>query len=194
MGLLDDIRLKGASYRLTEEAIFAEVVREIEAGVRRDGLWAKAFAENPESESKAKSQYIRLRVQTLKDELALARASLARSDKEAATESERASLLSAKINAEEQLVQQQLTSQREAAAATEAWNQKSSVEKRMSHVKKFVVWFALSVISAWLILRNGDSTDTIGKLLVIPVSLFFFGGSSWALLHLIEAIKKNPRR
>jgi hypothetical protein len=45
MGLIDDIRQKGTDGRFTEEALYAEVLREMEDGIRRDGLWAKALSE-----------------------------------------------------------------------------------------------------------------------------------------------------
>lgn len=69
MGLFDDIKLKGAAYRLTEEALFAEVLREMESGIRRDGLWCKALSEVDMDEARARALYIRLRVQSLKDEI-----------------------------------------------------------------------------------------------------------------------------
>lgn len=68
MGLFDDIKAKGAAYRLTEEALYSEVLREMESGVRRDGLWAKALAESAMDTNKAHAQYIKYRVQSLKDE------------------------------------------------------------------------------------------------------------------------------
>lgn len=68
MGLLDDIKASGAAYRLTEEALFGEVHREITAGVMRDGLWAKALSQCDMNNDRAKALYIKLRVQSLKDE------------------------------------------------------------------------------------------------------------------------------
>jgi hypothetical protein len=69
MGLFDDIKAKGAAYRLTEEALYAEALREIEAGQRRDGLWAKAMAESDMDQGRAGAKYIKMRVQSLKDEI-----------------------------------------------------------------------------------------------------------------------------
>lgn len=71
MGIFDDIRTKGAAYRLTEEALYAEALREIESGQRRDGIWAKALAESEMDQGKAGAKYIKLRVQSLKDEVTL---------------------------------------------------------------------------------------------------------------------------
>lgn len=72
MGLIDDIRQKGAEGRLTEEALYAEVLREMETGIRRDGLWAKALSEAGGEEAPSKARYIKLRVQSLRDEVAIA--------------------------------------------------------------------------------------------------------------------------
>lgn len=72
MGLFDDIRAKGAALRITEEILYAEVLREIESGVRRDGIWAKALSESEMREGVAKAKYIKLRVQALKDEVSIA--------------------------------------------------------------------------------------------------------------------------
>ena len=72
MGLIDEIRQKGAEGRLTEEVLYAEVLREMEAGIRRDGLWAKAFSEAGGEEAPSKARYIKLRVQALRDEARVA--------------------------------------------------------------------------------------------------------------------------
>ena len=72
MGLFDDIRAKGAALRITEEILYAEVFREVESGVRRDGIWAKALSESEMQEGPAKAKYIKLRVQALKDEVSIA--------------------------------------------------------------------------------------------------------------------------
>lgn len=60
--------IEEALYRETEEQLFANVVKEIEAGVRRDGLWAKALVTANGDERKAKVEYIQLRVQSILDE------------------------------------------------------------------------------------------------------------------------------
>ena len=69
MGIFDDIEAKGAAYRLTEEALYAEALREIESGQRRDGIWAKALAESDMDQGRAGAKYIKMRVQSLKDEI-----------------------------------------------------------------------------------------------------------------------------
>lgn len=71
MKLFDDIRAQGAVFRLTEEVLYAEALREIEAGTRRDGLWAKALAESGGNQDLANAVYIKLRVRALRDEATL---------------------------------------------------------------------------------------------------------------------------
>ena len=71
--MLDDFKKMLAERRLKDEAIYAQVLNEIENGYRRDGIWAKAIADSKFNEQEAKSLYIRLRVQSIKDELDLAR-------------------------------------------------------------------------------------------------------------------------
>jgi hypothetical protein len=71
MSLIDDLREFGARKRITEEMLYAEVLREIETGLRRDGLWAKALAQSNMQEGPAQARYIELRVQALRDEIAL---------------------------------------------------------------------------------------------------------------------------
>lgn len=59
--------------RLVEEKIYEQVFREIESGLRRDGLWAKALQESRGNEQEAKALYIKFRVQSIKDEAEIAR-------------------------------------------------------------------------------------------------------------------------
>ena len=58
-----------------EEQIYAQVYEEISKGEKREGLWAKALAGSEGGgEAKAKSLYIKYRVQSLKDEANVAEA------------------------------------------------------------------------------------------------------------------------
>ena len=57
--------------RLIEEQLYEQVVIELSDGKKRHGLWAKAIADSEGSEEKAKSLYIKYRVQSIKDELSL---------------------------------------------------------------------------------------------------------------------------
>ena len=50
------------------ELLYAMVMREMQQGIRRDGLWAQALAESDGDPQKAQAAYIRLRVVTLRQE------------------------------------------------------------------------------------------------------------------------------
>lgn len=71
MSISDLYRKSRISSRLLEEELYAETLRELEQGIRRDGLWAKAFVKSGANEEKAKALYIEFRVQALRDKLAL---------------------------------------------------------------------------------------------------------------------------
>jgi len=71
MGIPNSINSAGAASRLTEEAFYAEALREIESGMRRDGIWAMVMAECDMDQGRAGARYIKLRVQSLKDEMTL---------------------------------------------------------------------------------------------------------------------------
>ena len=62
--------------RMVEEQLYSQALNELESGVRRDGLWAKALAASEGDEARAKAQYISLVVQALKDETHMQRRSL----------------------------------------------------------------------------------------------------------------------
>ena len=68
------VRLHSAADRLLEESLYERVVVELNGGQKRDGLWAKALADSNGSEERAKSLYIRYRVQSIKDEAELSEA------------------------------------------------------------------------------------------------------------------------
>ena len=72
MSLKDNYKTARSVQRLSEEQMYALAVQEIESGQRRDGLWGKAYAESGGNVDKAKAVYIKLRVQSLYDEVHLA--------------------------------------------------------------------------------------------------------------------------
>lgn len=72
MTLFDKFREAQAFRRLSDEALHAIALRELESGLRRDGLWAQALVDS-KNESDALRKYIRLRVQALRDEQTLTR-------------------------------------------------------------------------------------------------------------------------
>ena len=69
MSIFNNLMKSRAESRLTEEMIYAQVLEEIQNGIRRDGLWAKALAESNMDENSAKARYLILRVQSIKDEI-----------------------------------------------------------------------------------------------------------------------------
>jgi len=73
MGLLDKLKRKVettlADSRLEEELMYKHAIREMDAGLIREGLYAKALSNSPGDEEKVKSLYIKYRVQSIKDEL-----------------------------------------------------------------------------------------------------------------------------
>jgi len=71
MGIFDGFKAKSVASRLNDETLYAEVMREIESNYRRDGIWAMALADADMDQAKAAAKYIKLRVQSLKDEMAL---------------------------------------------------------------------------------------------------------------------------
>lgn len=71
MGIIENFRARRAVSRLTDEALHAEALREVESGIRRDGLWAKALAQAQMRQGDAQALYLQLRVQSLRDELQL---------------------------------------------------------------------------------------------------------------------------
>ena len=54
--------------RQFEEQVYEAVATELAAGVRKEGLWLKAFAEAQGDETRAKALYVRYRAQAMLDE------------------------------------------------------------------------------------------------------------------------------
>jgi hypothetical protein len=73
MSIFGNYKTNQAISRLSEEMLYAKVAEEIQLGIRRDGLWAKAISEAELNEDKAKAIYIKLRVQSLVDEINLSK-------------------------------------------------------------------------------------------------------------------------
>lgn len=71
MSFLSGFRTKAALTRQSEEALYAQALNEIETGTRRDGIWAMAMVQAEMDQAKAGALYLKLRVQALKDEIAL---------------------------------------------------------------------------------------------------------------------------
>jgi hypothetical protein len=58
-----------AADRILEEKLYDKTIEEIEGDVFRQGLWAKALLESGGNENLARQIYVRLRVQSMKDEI-----------------------------------------------------------------------------------------------------------------------------
>ena len=72
MGFFTSARASRARSKLQEEELWAAAAEEVASGVIRPGLWAQALAESSGDEGAAKSRYLKLRFETMKDEAALA--------------------------------------------------------------------------------------------------------------------------
>lgn len=72
MSWLKLLKLKSAVARLEDESLYAAVYQEIEAGIRREGLWAKAIADSDGHPDKVKALYVRYRAQAIRDEIQIA--------------------------------------------------------------------------------------------------------------------------
>ena len=55
--------------RALDEKLYELIAIELRDGVRKDGLWLKAISRSGGSDTHAKSEYIKLRLQSLKDEI-----------------------------------------------------------------------------------------------------------------------------
>jgi hypothetical protein len=140
MGLFDEIKAAGASYRLTEEVLFAEVLREVESGIRRDGLWAKALADADGDEVKAKGRYLKLRVQSLKDEanLLMAQIKFANQQRPEIEKRER----------EQQLIEAEGRTLKEALIRRYEIEQAKSARKSLPWRQRFLEWWLLTASRA----------------------------------------------
>lgn len=54
--------------RFVEEKLYEQALHEFQMGMRRDGLWAKAFRKSNGDKQKANALYLEYRVQSIKDE------------------------------------------------------------------------------------------------------------------------------
>ena len=73
MSFFSKFKSQKAVDRINEEKIYEAIVKELQQGIRREGLWAKALAKSEGNESKAKSLYIEFRAQSITDEIELAK-------------------------------------------------------------------------------------------------------------------------
>jgi hypothetical protein len=71
MGFFDKYKQQSALNRMQEERLYAFVSEELQGGNTRPGIYAQALVEAEGDEKKAAAAYIKLRVQSLKDEFTI---------------------------------------------------------------------------------------------------------------------------
>ena len=71
MSFFNKLRRNAAADRKAEEVLYTVVAREIDSGIIHDGLWLKALEKAGGNESVQTSEYVKLRVQSLKDDISI---------------------------------------------------------------------------------------------------------------------------
>jgi hypothetical protein len=71
MSILGSARRRIAESRKVDEALYAQALKESEAGIRVDGLWAQALVEADRTNRLAQIVYLELRVRALRDQAVL---------------------------------------------------------------------------------------------------------------------------
>ena len=69
MSIFDKLKKLSVTHRQTEEALYSFVAQEMEDGIRHNGLWLKALERAGGDKEKQAAIYIKLRVQSLRDEM-----------------------------------------------------------------------------------------------------------------------------
>lgn len=69
MGFFDKFKAQSVVTRLKEEQIYEAIAKELQQGIKREGLWAKAITRSEGNDRKAKSLYIEFRAQSIIDEI-----------------------------------------------------------------------------------------------------------------------------
>ena len=69
MGIFDDYQKFRAKEKAAEEAAYAQALREMDSGIKREGLWAMALERAEFDLAKASAIYLRLRAEAIKTEL-----------------------------------------------------------------------------------------------------------------------------
>ena len=75
--------------RADEEKIYSQVLKEIESGFIKDGLWAKAIQKSKGDDRKTKPLYIKYRVQSIKDEVEIVSQTINNEEEETEISSEK---------------------------------------------------------------------------------------------------------
>jgi hypothetical protein len=69
MGILNRLRDALIQPSIDDAHLYAHIAKEIESGLMREGLWAKALSESEFDEGKARAVYMRMAVKSLQQEL-----------------------------------------------------------------------------------------------------------------------------
>ena len=69
MGIFDKVKKTSITSRRNEEKFYEEALKEVEAGEIRKGLYAKALAKADGDKEKAEGIYLKLRVQSMMDDI-----------------------------------------------------------------------------------------------------------------------------
>ena len=68
MSFFKRLKHSAITTRIGDESLYERARQEIKSGYRRDGLWAQAIERSNGDSDKTASIYIRLRIQSLRDE------------------------------------------------------------------------------------------------------------------------------
>ena len=71
MAIFDKFKKLNVAHRKTDEALYSAVAQEMGDGVRHNGLWLKALEQAEGNKEKQIAEYIKLRVQSLKDDISI---------------------------------------------------------------------------------------------------------------------------
>ncbi len=69
--MFDKFRKMNIAYRKTDEVLYSVVAQEMENGLRNNGLWLKALEKADGNKEKQVSEYIKFRIQSLKDDMSV---------------------------------------------------------------------------------------------------------------------------
>jgi ankyrin repeat protein len=69
--MFEKFRKMNIAHRKTDEALYSMVAQEMDSGVRNNGLWLKALEKAGGNKEKQLAEYIKLRIQSLKDDVSI---------------------------------------------------------------------------------------------------------------------------
>lgn len=71
MSLFSKLKKVSVAQRKTDETIYSAIAQEMEEGIRHNGLWLRALEKAEGSKERQVAEYIKLRVQSLKDDVSI---------------------------------------------------------------------------------------------------------------------------